>query len=123
MCSAMLSFICTVGDNVMIRFPRKRCLFVSTTHAIRPRNRGMKSLEVQNILKSAASSKRNLGSTDEIYQADRHGYLLNVKKEILIHCPISVSVYQTSDRSMIYSQQPHVYSFGSSYHSLQSRSK
>jgi hypothetical protein len=32
--SAALSFICTAGDNVMIHFPRKRCLSVSTTRVI-----------------------------------------------------------------------------------------
>jgi hypothetical protein len=31
---------------VMIRFPRKRCLFVSTTCSIRTRDQGAKSLEV-----------------------------------------------------------------------------
>jgi hypothetical protein len=33
-CSVALSFIGATGDNVMIRFPRKRCLSVSTTRAI-----------------------------------------------------------------------------------------
>jgi hypothetical protein len=47
-------------------------------------------LEVQIILKSIVSRRRNLGSTDEIYQADQHGHLPDVKKEILIHCPIRV---------------------------------
>jgi hypothetical protein len=38
MCSAALNFICVAGDSVMIRFPIKRCLSVSTTHAIQMRN-------------------------------------------------------------------------------------
>jgi hypothetical protein len=41
----------------------------------------MKSLEIQNILKSVASRRRNLGSTDEIYQAGRHSHLPEVEKE------------------------------------------
>jgi hypothetical protein len=68
-------------DSVTIRFPRKICLSVSTTHAIRPWNRGMKSLEVQNILKSAALRRMKLGSMDEIYQADQHGHSPEVEKE------------------------------------------
>jgi hypothetical protein len=42
MCSAMLSFICIAGDSMTIRFPRKRCLSVSTTRAIRTWNREAK---------------------------------------------------------------------------------
>jgi hypothetical protein len=38
----VLSFILATGDSVMIRLPRKRCLSVSTSHAIRTRDRGAK---------------------------------------------------------------------------------
>jgi hypothetical protein len=44
-CTAALSFICMVNDNVMIRFPRKRCLSISTTHAIRPPDREDKKIK------------------------------------------------------------------------------
>jgi hypothetical protein len=54
---------------------------VSTTRAIRSQKRGTKSLKVQNILKSATSKRRNLGSMNEIYQAGRHGHLPEVEKE------------------------------------------
>jgi hypothetical protein len=49
------SFICVAGDSVMIHFPRKRYLFVSTTRAIRTRDRGaekfggLKDFEVRGI--------------------------------------------------------------------------
>jgi hypothetical protein len=41
----------------------------------------MKSLEVQNILKSTTSRRRKLGSMDEIYQTDWHNHLHEVEKE------------------------------------------
>jgi hypothetical protein len=41
-----INFIGVANDRVMIRFPRKRCLSVSTTRVIRTRNRGAKRLEV-----------------------------------------------------------------------------
>jgi hypothetical protein len=44
MCSVALSFICTVGDSVMICFPIKRCLSVSITHAVRTRDRGSEKI-------------------------------------------------------------------------------
>jgi hypothetical protein len=46
MCSAMLSFIYAAGDSMMICFPRKRSLSVSTTRAIWTRNREAKKLEI-----------------------------------------------------------------------------
>jgi hypothetical protein len=55
MCSAVLSFICTIGDNMTIHFPRKRCISVSTTRAIQTRNQeakkfgSLKYFEVHNI--------------------------------------------------------------------------
>jgi hypothetical protein len=49
-------------------------------------------MEVQNILKSTASRRWNLGSTGKIYQADQHGYLPEVEKEKLVHCLIGLSV-------------------------------
>jgi hypothetical protein len=48
MCSTALSFICIVGDSVMIHFPRKRCLFVSTTRAIRTWNQEAKKFKSLN---------------------------------------------------------------------------
>jgi hypothetical protein len=51
------SFICTSGDGVMIRFYRKRCLSISTTHTTRTRDRGarkfgsLKDFDVHDILK------------------------------------------------------------------------
>jgi hypothetical protein len=41
-----VSFIATAGDMVMIRFPEKSCLSISTTHVIWTRDRGAKRLEV-----------------------------------------------------------------------------
>jgi hypothetical protein len=41
-CSVVLSFICAVGDNMIICFPRKRYLSVSTTHGIQMRNQEAK---------------------------------------------------------------------------------
>jgi hypothetical protein len=55
MCSAVLGFICIVGDSMMIYFSRKRCLSVSTTHIIQMWNReaekfeSLKYFEVHNI--------------------------------------------------------------------------
>jgi hypothetical protein len=40
------SFIGAVGDRVTIRFPRKICLPISITSAIRTQNRGAKRVEV-----------------------------------------------------------------------------
>jgi hypothetical protein len=40
----MLSFICAGGDSVMIHFPRKKCLSVSTSRAIRTQDRGAKKI-------------------------------------------------------------------------------
>jgi hypothetical protein len=65
----------------MIRFPRKRSLSISTIRAIRTRNQGAKKFIVENILKSAASTRRNLGSMDGIYQTVHHGYLPEVEKK------------------------------------------
>jgi hypothetical protein len=79
--SVVLNFICIAGDGVMIHFRRKRYISASTTRAIRQRNRGMKSLEIQNILKSVAFRRWNLGSMDEIYQVDRHNHLPEVEKK------------------------------------------
>jgi hypothetical protein len=45
MCSTALNFICIVGDSVTIHFPRKRCLFVSTTRAIQTWNQEAKKFE------------------------------------------------------------------------------
>jgi hypothetical protein len=39
------NFICAVGDSVMIRFPRKRCLSISTTNVIRLQDREAKKVE------------------------------------------------------------------------------
>jgi hypothetical protein len=53
----MLNFICSTGDSVMIHFLRKRCIFVSITHAIRTRDqcakkfRSLKDFEVRDIHK------------------------------------------------------------------------
>jgi hypothetical protein len=55
--SAMLSFICVLGDRVTIHFPRKRCLSISTTHVIQTRDRGaekfgsLKDFEVRGVHK------------------------------------------------------------------------
>jgi hypothetical protein len=37
-------FICATGNSVMIHFPRKRCLYVSTTRAIQTQDQGAKKL-------------------------------------------------------------------------------
>jgi hypothetical protein len=34
----------------------------------------------------------NLGSTDKIYQANQHGHLPKVEKEIPVHCLIGLSI-------------------------------
>jgi hypothetical protein len=60
----MLSFICAAGDNVTIHFLRKRCLSVSTAHAIRTQDRGtkkfgsLKDFEVHDINKKEPWDKR-----------------------------------------------------------------
>jgi hypothetical protein len=52
----MLNFIYVASDSVMIHFLRKRCISVSTTRAIRTRDRGaekfgsLKHFEVHDIL-------------------------------------------------------------------------
>jgi hypothetical protein len=52
-----INFICALGHSVMICFPRKRCLSISTTRTIRMRDRGAKKLgglkffEVRGVLK------------------------------------------------------------------------
>jgi hypothetical protein len=77
------SFIWAASDRVMICFPRKRCLSILTTHTIRTRDRAAKKFgclrdfEVRGILKKEPGSN---GPNN--YQADRHSYLLEVKREI-----------------------------------------
>jgi hypothetical protein len=41
-CTMASIFICVICNSVMIRFPRKRCLSVSTTRAVWSRNHGSK---------------------------------------------------------------------------------
>jgi hypothetical protein len=41
-CTMASIFICVICNSVMIRFPRKRCLSVSTTRAVWSRNHGRK---------------------------------------------------------------------------------
>jgi hypothetical protein len=54
-CSVALSFICAADDSMMIRFPRKIYLSVSTTHAIQTRIKeakkfgSLKYFEVHNV--------------------------------------------------------------------------
>jgi hypothetical protein len=60
MCLVALSFICVAVDSVMIHFPRKRCLSVSTTHEIRARDRGAKKFGSLKYFESVASTRRNL---------------------------------------------------------------
>jgi hypothetical protein len=57
-----------------------------------------KKLEVQNILKSTTFRRRNPGSTDEIYQADRHGHLPKAEEEVLTHYPIGLSISVSDQR-------------------------
>jgi hypothetical protein len=40
-----LSFICAAGGSMMIHFPRKRCISISTTRAIRTWYQGAKKFE------------------------------------------------------------------------------
>jgi hypothetical protein len=87
----IFSFISAASDSVTIHFPKKKISSVSTTRTIWSQNQGAKSLEVSNILMSAASRRKNLGSMDKIYQADQHTHLPEVKKEILVHCLIGLS--------------------------------
>jgi hypothetical protein len=88
-----VSFIGVVGDSVMFRLPRKRCLSVSTTRAIWTRDRGAKRLEVYKILKSMASPRRNHCATDKSYQPVWHSHLPKVKNEKFWHkCPIVLSI-------------------------------
>jgi hypothetical protein len=78
-----LSFICTASNSVMIRLSRKRCLSVSTTHAIRMRDQGtkkvgsLKDFEVYDILKKELRSNR-----PKSYQSGQHGHLPEVYEEI-----------------------------------------
>jgi hypothetical protein len=78
------SFMWVAGDGTMIRFPRKRVTFCFN----RPRNKDVdtrsqgggvgssKDFEIRGILKK---EPRSTGCTS--YQADRHGYLPEVKIE------------------------------------------
>jgi hypothetical protein len=58
-------FIGIAGDNMMIRFPRKKCLSISTTRAIWMRSQGAKRWGVEKILKFAASPRRNYRTPDK----------------------------------------------------------
>jgi hypothetical protein len=59
------SFIWATGDSVMIHFPKKRCLSVSTTHTIQTRDRGaekfgsLKDFEVRDVLEKEPRPNRS----------------------------------------------------------------
>jgi hypothetical protein len=82
------SFIWATGDSVMICFPRKRCIYVSTTHTIRTWDRGaenfgsLKYFEVRDIL-----DKETRFNRPNSHQADQHGYWPEVKREIPVQLP------------------------------------
>jgi hypothetical protein len=67
----MLSFICAAGDGVTIHFPGKGCISISTTRAIRTRDReaknfgSLKDFEVCGIHKKKPWDKR-IGSINLI---------------------------------------------------------
>jgi hypothetical protein len=64
MSTVVPNLIWVVGDGMTIRFPRKRQHSVSTAHAIQMWIQGVGELEVQKILKSTTSSRRNQDLTD-----------------------------------------------------------
>jgi hypothetical protein len=69
----------------MIRFPRKRCLSVSTTRMIWMWDRGAKNFGSSKDFKVHDVLNKELGfNGPNSYQADRHGYLSEVKREILV---------------------------------------
>jgi hypothetical protein len=83
------SFIWAACDSVTIRFPRKRCLSILTTRTIQTQDRGAKKIgsskdfEVRGVLEKGPGS-----NGPNSYQADRHGYLPEVKREIPYCCLI-----------------------------------
>jgi hypothetical protein len=89
-----------VGDGVTIRFPRKRIPSFSTTRVIRTWIREVGELEVQKKIEIHGVLKKEMGSTRcTSYQADRHGYLLEVKIEIPEQMPDRIN--NSSARSAI----------------------
>jgi hypothetical protein len=71
--SVMLSFVCVAGDSVMIHFPRKRWLSISTTHAIWAWDRAekfgsLKDFEVCSICMNEPWDKwiRSINSIDTV---------------------------------------------------------
>jgi hypothetical protein len=72
----------------MICFPRKRCFSVSTTRTIHTWDRGAekfrssKDFEVCDVLEKEPGSNRS-----NSYQADRHDYLPEVKRDIPVQLP------------------------------------
>jgi hypothetical protein len=80
----------------------------------------MKSLEVQNILKSVGEGTqdqpikfiRPIGTI--ICPKWKKKYWYIARSGYWSQRPIGVSVYQITDRSMIYAHQPQIYSFGAS---------
>jgi hypothetical protein len=78
-CTAAPSFICTASGSMkgLVSFTSREkdaFLFQSPTHSRREIEEP-KRLGVQNILKSAASERRNPGSMNKTYQADWHSHL------------------------------------------------
>jgi hypothetical protein len=71
--------------SATICFHRKRCISVSTTRTIQTQDQGAKKFgsskdfEVRDVLKKELGSNR-----PSSYQADRHGYLPEVKREISV---------------------------------------
>jgi hypothetical protein len=87
------NFMWVAGDGATIHFPRKKVTF-HFNHQRNPdvdaRSRGVgssKDFEIRGALEKEA---RPVGCTS--YQADRHGYLPEVKIEVQNRCPIMLTM-------------------------------
>jgi hypothetical protein len=84
MSTVVPSFIWVAGDRATIHFPRERWPSVSTTRVIQTWIQGvgefgsLKDFEIHGVLER---EPRSNGHTN--YQANRHGYLPEVKIQIL----------------------------------------
>jgi hypothetical protein len=74
-CIVAFNFICVPGNSVMIHFPRKRCLSVSTTRAIRSRDREAKKVGSLKYFGVHSVQEKELGIHDWTHQVNRHGHL------------------------------------------------
>jgi hypothetical protein len=90
MSSVVLSFIYIVDDSMMIRFPRKRYIFISTTHAIRMWNREAKKFGSLKYFEVCGVPKKEPRISGWYLLSRSRRSFTQSRKEKLRHCPIGL---------------------------------